>query len=119
MADEDWDVLKRAKWCSTLAPGPGKQVDPTFFAVEDQFYAPEEIRPREDALSVSGACPLLDGKPCGQLKEKLGWMKPPAAQFLKAQLAWLDDQVDWSILDIKRTDPVLKFNFLGTFLPSL
>lgn len=85
--------LKNAHWCPVVAPGPGKVFQPNYFPPEDRFYTPQEIRPAEDALSVSGACPLLDGTASDALKAKLGWAKPPSAQLLTTQLDWLNEEV--------------------------
>ena len=93
MAEDKWKRLTSIKWCTAQAPGPGKPHDPSLFAAEDRFYAPREIRPSEDALSISGACALLDGHGSEALKGKLGWHKPPSVQLLKAQILWLHDEV--------------------------
>lgn len=88
-----WQKLVRFQWCTPQAPGPGKVYEPYYFPAEDRLYAPREMRPAEDALLVSGACALLDGKASEALKAKLDWEKPPSVRLLKAQLLWLQAEV--------------------------
>ncbi len=83
----------RMRWCPAQAPGPGKAYEPHYFPAEDRFYTPREMRPAEDALLVSGACVLLDGKAGEALKTKLDWARPPSVQLLRAQLLWLQLEV--------------------------